>query len=111
DERRSPLPQALPRQLCRGARRRRLDLRSLRAHRRARDVLDRRARSTCRALPGRDLASPARAGHPPSGPVEMRSRRLIILWAAVVIGAGIAAGILVTAQQRRADSATGPPPS
>ena len=41
----------------------------------------------------------------------MRSRRLIILWAAVFIGAGIAAGVLVTAHQRGADSATGPPPS
>ena len=41
----------------------------------------------------------------------MRSRRLIMLWAAVFIGAGIAAGVLVAAHQRRADSATGPPPS
>jgi len=41
----------------------------------------------------------------------MRSRRLIILWSAVFIGAGIAAGVVVTAQQRGADSATAPPPS
>lgn len=41
----------------------------------------------------------------------MRSRRLIILWSAVFIAAGMAAGVLVTAHQRRAESATGPPPS
>jgi len=41
----------------------------------------------------------------------MRSGRLIGLLAAVFIGASIAAGVLVTAHQRRPEPATGPPPS